>query len=66
MSFINPVYAQNFRGVGSPQAPIMDKKLARVYIVPQPFIGMLPLGEALKKGTLFPNLVMPEPYEFEF
>jgi hypothetical protein len=66
MSFINPIYTQDFRGVGSPQAPIMDKRLARAYIIDQPFIGLLPLEEALKKGTIFPNLVMPEPHEFEF
>lgn len=28
----------------------------RVYIVPQPFIGMFPLNIALKKGTVFPNI----------
>lgn len=34
-------------------------QLARVYIMPQPFIGLLPLKEALREGTVFPNLVKP-------
>jgi hypothetical protein len=39
--------------------PKMNLQLARVYIPLQPFIGLLPLNEALKQGTIFPNLVMP-------
>ncbi|RMC92896.1 spore coat associated protein CotJA [Clostridium autoethanogenum] len=37
------------------------KKLARAYVPMQPYIGLLPLNMALKKGTIFPNLVMPFP-----
>lgn len=38
-----------------------NKQLARVYVPMQPYIGLLPLNVALKKGTVFPNLVMPYP-----
>lgn len=31
-------------------------RLARAFILPQPFIGMLPLEKALEVGTVFPNL----------
>lgn len=41
--------------------PMMDKRLARAYVPSQPYIGLLPLNIALKKGTIFPNLVMPYP-----
>ncbi|MBA5850055.1 spore coat associated protein CotJA [Clostridium sp. cel8] len=34
-------------------------QLARAYIVPQPYVGLLPLDEALREGSIFPNLVMP-------
>lgn len=34
-------------------------RLARAYVPRQPFTGMFPLNEALKKGTLFPNLYIP-------
>jgi hypothetical protein len=34
-------------------------QLARAYIVPQPYIGLLPINEALKQGSIFPNLIMP-------
>ena len=30
--------------------------LARAYIPDQPFIGLLPLDVAFKKGTVFPNI----------
>lgn len=33
------------------------KRLARAYVPMQPYIGLLPLNIALKKGTVFPNLV---------
>ncbi len=36
-------------------------ELARAYVPNQPYVGMLPLDEALKKGSLFPNLF--DPYE---
>jgi hypothetical protein len=36
-------------------------KFARAYIPRQPYIGMFPLNQALKKGTLFPNLYVPYP-----
>lgn len=34
-------------------------KFARAYVLAQPYIGMFPLAEALKKGMLFPNLYVP-------
>lgn len=37
--------------------------LVRAYIPDQPYIGLLPLHEALAKGTIFPNLVVPFPYD---
>jgi hypothetical protein len=33
--------------------------LTRAYIPDQPYIGMFPLEEALRKGTIFPNLAVP-------
>lgn len=41
--------------------PMMEMQLARAYVPLQPYIGMLPLSEALKKGVLFPNLDIPYP-----
>jgi hypothetical protein len=41
--------------------PNSGKRLARAYVPMQPYIGLLPLNIALKKGTIFPNLVMPFP-----
>lgn len=37
------------------------RRLARAYVPMQPYIGLLPLNIALKKGTIFPNLAMPYP-----
>lgn len=52
--YINPRY------MPSPaMVPKMNLELARAYILPQPYIGLLPLNEALKSGTIFPNLVKP-------
>jgi len=34
-------------------------QLARAYVPYQPYIGLYPLGEALIKGTIFPNLYIP-------
>jgi hypothetical protein len=42
-----------------PQAP--ELMLVRAYVIDQPYTGLLPLNEALEKGTLFPNLVVPFP-----
>ncbi len=33
--------------------------LAEAYVLDQPYIDKFPLDEALKKGTLFPNLYKP-------
>lgn len=33
----------------------------RVYVPIQPFIGLLPLDLALKKGTIFPNINVDYP-----
>lgn len=35
---------------------IPQLRLARAFIPPQPFIGMLPLKKALDVGTVFPNI----------
>jgi|BioPla2DNA2_1021312.scaffolds.fasta_scaffold08100_10 hypothetical protein len=34
-------------------------QLARAYVPDQPYERLFPLNEALKKGTLFPNLYQP-------
>ena len=36
-------------------------ELARAYVPRQPYVGLFPLKEALRKGTLFPNLYIPYP-----
>ncbi len=36
-----------------------DFKLPKVIVVDQPYTDKFPLSEALKKGTLFPNLYDP-------
>ncbi|KXZ40663.1 Spore coat associated protein JA (CotJA) [Alkalithermobacter thermoalcaliphilus JW-YL-7 = DSM 7308] len=36
-----------------------QKKLARAYVHAQPYIGMISLDEALKRGSVFPNLYQP-------
>ncbi|MBP2032236.1 hypothetical protein J2Z42_000901 [Clostridium algifaecis] len=52
--YVNPGY------MPSPaMLPRMNLQLARAYILPQPFVGLLPLDKALKSGTIFPNLVKP-------
>lgn len=35
--------------------------LARIYFQTQPFVGIFPVGEALYKGTVFPNLYAAYP-----
>jgi hypothetical protein len=40
---------------------MMKHKLARAYIPDQPYTGLFPLSEALRKGTIFPNLYIPFP-----
>lgn len=37
----------------------MRMMLTRAYVPDQPYIGMFPLEEALRKGTIFPNLAIP-------
>ncbi|WP_246582899.1 spore coat associated protein CotJA [Clostridium mobile] len=36
-------------------------QFARAYVPIQPYTGTFPLDEALRKGTLFPNLYIPYP-----
>jgi hypothetical protein len=43
------------------KAQVVDMKLARAYVPDMPYIGLLPLNEALMKGTIFPNLAIPFP-----
>ncbi len=38
-------------------------ELAQAYIPYQPYVGMVPLEEALKRGSLFPNLYKPYVYK---
>ncbi|OPJ55375.1 spore coat associated protein CotJA [Alkalithermobacter paradoxus] len=38
---------------------LYGKKLARAYVPNQPYVGMVPLDEALRRGSLFPNLYQP-------
>jgi hypothetical protein len=42
-----------------PKAQVVEMQLARAYVPDQPYIGLLPLSEALIKGTIFPNLAIP-------
>lgn len=46
-----------------PMEPVGDLMLVRAYVPDQPYIGLLPLPEAIAKGTIFPNLVVPFPHE---
>ena len=41
------------------QAVDRSMRLAHAYVPDQPYIALFPLDEALKKGTIFPNLYMP-------
>lgn len=36
-----------------------ELQLARAYVPYQPYVRLYPLSEALKKGTIFPNLYQP-------
>lgn len=42
-----------------PKTQVVEMQLARAYIPDQPYIGLLPLNEALFTGTIFPNLAIP-------
>lgn len=44
-----------------PKPHVIDMQLARAYVPDMPYIGLLPLSEALMKGTIFPNLAIPYP-----
>ncbi|ADK16386.1 MULTISPECIES: spore coat associated protein CotJA [Clostridium] len=57
--FVPHVNSRSMPSAGFPHNS--GKKLARAYVPMQPYIGLLPLNMALKKGTIFPNLVMPFP-----
>ncbi|KYH28673.1 MULTISPECIES: spore coat associated protein CotJA [Clostridium] len=56
----DPVYMPFSR---MPMPEMGDLMLARAYVPDQPYIGLLPLNEALAKGTVFPNLVVPFPHK---
>lgn len=45
----------------NPYASMKKIRLTRAFIPDQPYISLFPLDEALKKGTLFPNLYIPYP-----
>lgn len=59
MPYVNPIY---MRG-GSDDSGMMgmDTKLARAYVPDQPYLGLFPLDEGLRKGIMFPNLYTPYP-----
>ncbi|MGI6526182.1 MAG: spore coat associated protein CotJA [Caldicoprobacterales bacterium] len=43
-----------------PNSPVQSNlRLARAYVLPQTYGKVFPPEEALKEGTLFPELVMP-------
>ena len=44
-----------------PKSQVIEMQLARAYIPAQPYTGLLPLNEAIVKGTIFPNLDIPYP-----
>lgn len=44
-----------------PNSQVVEMQLARAYVPDQPYIGLMPLNEALLKGTIFPNLAIPFP-----
>nr|WP_041700913.1 spore coat associated protein CotJA [Clostridium kluyveri] len=54
--YVNPQFMRNSNLPHS-----SGRRLARAYVPMQPYIGLLPLNIALKKGTIFPNLAMPYP-----
>lgn len=56
----DPMYIP-FSRMPMPMPPTNELMLVRAYVLRQPYTGLLPLGEALAKGTLFPNLVVPFP-----
>ena len=34
--------------------------LPRSYVIDQPYVGILPLAEGLHRGTIFPNIILPQ------
>lgn len=49
----------NISNKDNKEVPMIKMQLARAYVPDQPYIGMFPPEEALKKGTIFPNLAIP-------
>lgn len=47
------------RSTNQSQPKMITMQLARAYVLDQPYAGLFPLDEALRKGTLFPNLYFP-------
>lgn len=39
----------------------MNLELARAYMPIQPYVGLLPLNEGLKRGSIFPNINLKYP-----
>jgi len=50
---------ENMPMYNMPFSPMENLSLARVYVVSQPYVGMVPLSEGLKRGSIFPNLYQP-------
>ncbi len=44
-----------------PLPPIIPRRLAEAYVADQPYTGLLPINLALKKGTIFPNMLASFP-----
>ncbi|TCK98472.1 spore coat associated protein JA (CotJA) [Natranaerovirga hydrolytica] len=45
--------------------PIPDLPLAKAFVKYQPYIGLVPLSEGFKRGSMFPNLYQPyEPKKY--
>jgi hypothetical protein len=61
MPYVNPVYMRDAM-YSPPNMPNMPNiQLARAYVPDQPYVGLFPPSEGLRKGTIFPNLYIPYP-----
>lgn len=45
-----------------PEEPCPDIPLATAYIRNQPYVGLVPLDEGFRRGSMFPNLYQPGHY----
>lgn len=42
-----------------PLNPTTGAFVPRAYVIDQPYVGILPYAEGLRKGTIFPNIILP-------